>query len=114
MTLPSVPPPGDIRRPVIGKLKKGWTWDKQAAQFVGPRGKIFDPHDQLPPDTHCGLNVPILAKRRATSLSPAEKDLLRYIQILLPQGVEPEALAESIAQWPCFESAVASPRFELP
>jgi hypothetical protein len=114
MTVPSVPPPDDIRRPLIGKLKKNWLLDVKRHRFVGPQGRDFDPTDELPPESTVDLNVPMLAKRPLSKLSAAEKDLMRYVQIILPKGVEPESQSEKIAKWPCFESVTIAPRYELP
>ncbi len=112
--MPSVPMPDDVQCPLIGKLKKNWSWDATRKVFMGPRGAEFDPADKLPPDSTIAYRVPILANQPKTKLSAAERDLQSYIQITFPKGVDAESEAIRVAQWPCLASAVAAPKCELP
>lgn len=111
--LPAVPPPPGLLRPVSVKLKPGWAFDVKARQFRGPGGEAFTP-EGLPRGTRLEPTVPQLAGRPRKTLSAAERDLQRYVQVVLPTGNDPEAYVQAIRAWPCAASATAAPAVSLP
>lgn len=110
---PSVPPPPGIGRPVSIRMKQGWTFDTKGRRFRGPRGETFAPAD-LPPGARVEPTVPQLAGRSADALSAAERDLQRYLQVVLPAEHDPEAHVGAIRTWPSVESATLGPAVSLP
>jgi hypothetical protein len=114
MMMPSVPLPDNFRRTISGKLKARWKLDTHRHIFIGPKQAEFDPSASLPTGSDVVPTVPALAAQSPAELSTAEKDLARYIQIILPSGTEPQSVIAQITQWPCLESATISPQVELP
>ena len=47
-------------------------------------------------------------------LSQAEKELRRYMQVILPQGVSPQDFVEIVRAWPSVEEASVGPDVSLP
>jgi len=58
--------------------------------------------------------VPALSGKSRKSLSVAEQDLMQFIQIIFPKGIQPESQVEAVKQWSCFESVTINPVYELP
>lgn len=112
--MPSVPLPSNIRRSLTCRLKKSWSLDDKRQLFIGPKGAEFQGSERLPPNSTVTASVPNLGQQPKAKLSAAEKELARYIQIILPENVEPKKVLDEVAQWPCFESVMASPQAELP
>ena len=80
---PSVPPPKQlVGRSIDCKLKPGWRYDEERAVFVGPKGQVLAPVS-LPKGARIVYKVPSLAHSSGRSLSPAERDLSRYLQHVL-------------------------------
>ena len=81
--IPSVPPPKElVGKRIDLKLKPGWRYDVGQGVFVGPKGEIGAPAS-LPQGARIVYKVPTLAQRPARSLSAAERDLSRYLQVIL-------------------------------
>lgn len=110
---PSVPPPPGVPRPVSVKLKPGWAFDAKARCFRGPKGATFAP-EGLPARTRVQPTVPQLAGKAPAALSAAERDLQRYVQVILPPDHDPDAFAAIARGWPCAASAEAGPAVSLP
>lgn len=109
---PSVPPPPGMPRVVSVKVKPGWAFDAKARCFTGPKGATFTP--DLPAGARLAPTVPQLAGRAPGTLSAAERDLQRYVQVILPEDHDVEAFAAAAGRWPCAASAEAGPSVSLP
>ncbi len=111
---PDVPPPANVQilRPVDFKLKPGWRFDEAKQAFAGPAGESFRP--ELPKGARLVFKVPDLARSRRKGLSEAQRDLQRYMQVVLPQSFKPEEFAKKVKQWPCADSPHAAPVVSLP
>jgi hypothetical protein len=111
---PAVPPPkGLVGRSVDFKLKPGWRYDEAKGIFVNSRGAQFVP-PPLPKKTRILYKVPSLARSSSHGLSRAERDLQRYMQVLIPNSEAPEQCVKTIQTWPCVEEAHAAPEVSLP
>jgi hypothetical protein len=111
--IPEVPLPrgSKIRTPIDLKLKSAWRFDSRRGVFVSA-DQTFKP--ELPPKSRIVYKVPSLAKADPSKLSKAERDLQRYIQVILPPGRRPAAYLERIRAWPCIAEAHVAPRVSLP
>jgi hypothetical protein len=116
MTIPAIPAPtdGSIRRPVDVTLAPGWRFDAGRRDFVSDEGARVNPRDDLPEGSRIVAKVPSLAGADPASLSPAERDLQRYLQVILPAGEAPEAYLEVVRAWPFVERADLGPEVSLP
>ena len=82
--------------------------------FESGSGTSFDPHRDLPKDTRIVYKVPALAAADELRLSPSEKELRRYMQVILPQGVSPQDFVEIVRAWPSIEEVSVGPDVSLP
>ena len=112
---PAVRPPRSLdRRAVDLKLKPGWRYDAARGLFVETRsGRTFDPPD-LPRGARLVYKVPSLAAAQPAKLSTAERDLQRYMQVILPAKRSPAHYLATIRAWPSVEAADAAPEVSLP
>ncbi|MEZ5417416.1 MAG: hypothetical protein R2708_08735 [Vicinamibacterales bacterium] len=110
---PAVPPPPGTPRTITVTLKRGWAFDEKARRFHGPKAAAFTPTD-LPDGVRVQPTVPDLAGRPPAELSPEERDLQRYVQVVLPAGTLPPDLLTAIRRWPCTDSAIPGPDVSLP
>jgi len=111
---PSVPPPKQfVGKSIDCKLKPGWRFDEKRAVFVGPKGQVLAPVS-LPKSARISYKVPSLAQSPRRSLSPAERDLSRYLQVILPTARGVEKLVPVVQSWPAIEEAHATPEISLP
>lgn len=110
---PAVPPPkGLVGRSVDFKLKPGWRYDEAKRVFVDDKGVEFAA-PQLPKKSRVVYKIPSLARSTPKGLSKAERDLQRYMQIILPSRSSNELL-KNIQSWPCVEEAHPTPEISLP
>ena len=114
--IPAVPLPANshIRRPVDLKLKPGWRFDPDRRVFFSDAGERVTPRADLPKRSRIVPTVPSLASADEATLSPAERDLRRYIQVILPPGEPPDRYVDAIRAWPCVEQANVAPEESLP
>jgi hypothetical protein len=114
--IPAVPLPANspIRRPVDLKLKPGWRFDQHRRVFVSEAGERVTPGADLPKRSRVVPTVPSLASADEATLSPAERDLRRYIQVILPPGEPPDRYVDAVRAWPCVEQAEVGPEVSLP
>jgi len=111
---PAVPPPkGLVGKSVDFKLKPGWRYDEAKGIFVNSRGAQFAP-PPLPKKTRILYKVPALVGSSSDGLSKAERDLQRYMQVLLPPTEAPEEYVKTIQTWPSVEEAHVAPEVSLP
>ena len=111
---PAVPPPkGLVGRSIDYKLKPGWRYDAVKKVFVDAQGAEF----ALPPlgkKSRVVYKVPGLANVTRGRLSKAERDLQRYMQVIVSPSRSPEALLKTVQSWPCVEEAHVAPELSLP
>jgi hypothetical protein len=110
----SLPPNSPIRRPVELKLKPGWRFDAGKRVFVSEAGERVSPGADLPKRTRIVPTVPTLASADEATLSPAERDLRRHVQVILPPGEPPDRYVDAVRAWPCVEQADVGPEVSLP
>jgi hypothetical protein len=109
-----VPANNPIRRPVDLKLLPGWRFDAGRRVFVSDEGERVTPRGDLPKNSRIVPKVPSLVTADPGSLSPPERDLQRYLQVILPAGEPPEAYVEVVRAWPFVERADLAPEVSLP
>lgn len=116
MMMPAVPLPksAKIARPVELKLKSDWRYDSKRGVFVSKSGQVFAPRKALPRNTRIVYKVPSLARAARSGLSKAERDLQRYVQVILPRSASPAGYLEAISAWPSVEDAHLAPEVSLP
>jgi hypothetical protein len=114
--IPGVPLPesSSIRRPVELKLKPGWRLDPGRRVFVSEAGERVTPAKDLPKRSRIVPTVASLASADEATLSPAERDLRRYVQVILPRGEPPDRYVDAVRAWPCVEKADVGPEVSLP
>ena len=114
--IPAVPLPEDsgVQIPVDAKLKNGWRYEVKRDLFISNSGESFCPSQSLPDGSRIVYKVPSLAEADSAKLSKPERDLQKYIQIILPPKKSPEDFVDSIQEWPCLESAQVGPDISLP
>jgi hypothetical protein len=103
-----------IRTPVEVKLKPRYRYDSSRRVFESESGARFKPSGDLPKNTRIVYKVPSLAEANARSLSKWEKDLQRYMQVILPEGVSPADYVAIIRGWPSVADAWVAPEVGLP
>lgn len=82
--------------------------------FESDSGERFNPSGDLPKNARIVYKVPGLAKADPARLSKHEKDLRRYMQVILPEGASPADYVEAIRAWPSVEDAWVAPQISLP
>jgi hypothetical protein len=114
--IPAVPLPPDspIRIPVDLKLEPGWRFLPDRRVFRSDAGEEFTPRGDLPKYTRIVYKVPSLAGSDEAELSEHERELRRYMQVILPKGQSPEDYVRAIQSWPCVEEAHVAPEVSLP
>lgn len=114
MTYPAVPPPKQLTgRSVEFKLKPGWRYDEGKSVFVDPKGVEFAA-PRLPKNSRVLYKVPSLARSVHKKLSAAEKDLQRYMQVILPSPRSTKAVLRAVQTLPAVEEAHATAEISLP
>ena len=113
--MPAAPPPQNdgIKAPVEVKLKPKYRYDSRRRIFESDSGERFKPTG-LPRHTRIVYKVPALAEVDPAKLSRHEKDLRRYMQVILPEGESPADYIEPIRAWPSVEEAWLAPEISLP
>jgi hypothetical protein len=114
VTVPAVRPPRGFRRPIDLTLKAGWSFDPKTHAFTSSSGDTFSLRGQLPKGARVVHKVGSLSGSDASTLSAAERDLRRYLQVILPRGVSPAAHLPRVRAWPPVEEAHAAPDISLP
>jgi hypothetical protein len=114
--MPAVPVPRNagIRVPVEVKLKPQYRYDSSKRVFESDSGEPFDPAGDLPKDTRIVHTAPALAEADPNTLSRNERELRRYVQVILPEGEAPADYVEIIRRWPSVEDAWVAPEISLP
>jgi hypothetical protein len=96
------------------KLKPKYRYDSNRRMFESESGERFKPFGDLPKNTRLVYKVPELANADPARLSKHEKDLRRYMQVILPEGKSPADYVGTIRGWPSVEDAWVAPEISLP
>jgi len=67
--------------------------------FESDSGARFRPSGDLPKNARIVYKVPALAEADPVKLSKSEKELRRYMQVILPEGASPADYVEIIRAW---------------
>jgi hypothetical protein len=114
--VPAIPPPGNVDFPITLelKLKAEWSYDVGRRKFITDTGDEFSPWHDLPKGSKIFNKVPRKLLPENRPLTRAERDLLRYLQVILPVGRAPVELVEPLQRWRCLESVSLGPQVSLP
>lgn len=110
----TLPANSKVRIPVDLKLKPKWRFDSSRRVFESDSGQRFTPRGDLPNNSRIVYKVPSLAEADEDKLSKFERDLRRYMQVILPAGESPEEYVELIRAWPCVARVHVAPEVSLP
>ena len=114
--IPAVPVPKNcgVKTPVEVKLKTGWRFAASRRMFESDSGEKFSPRADLPKNSRIVYKVPNLGEADEAKLSKHERDLRRYIQVILPAGESPAEYVAAVRAWPCVAEAHVAPEVSLP
>lgn len=111
---PAVPTPKSLVGCSIDlRLKPGWRYEESKGAFVSVGGVEFAV-PRLPKDTRVLYTVPSLARSVSKELSKAERDLQRYMQVILPSQRSAKRVLKGVQSWPAVEEAHLAPEISLP
>jgi hypothetical protein len=96
------------------KLKPGWAYDPKRGVFVSEAGEEHSPGESLPEGSRIVPMAPALAEADPRSLSPAERDLARYFQVILPRGEDPAEHGKAVGDWESVAEVQLPPKPGLP
>jgi hypothetical protein len=96
------------------KLKPRYRYDSSRRVFESESGERFKPSVELPKNTRIVYKVPALAEADPAKLSKYERDLRRYMQVILPTGESAADYVDAIRAWPSVEDAWIAPAVSLP
>ena len=109
-----LPAGSKVRTPIDLKLKPKWRFDSKRRVFVSDSGEEFAPRGQLPRSSRIVYKVPSLVEADQARLSKPERELRRYMQVILPAGESPAAYLEVVRAWPAVAEANVAPDVSLP
>lgn len=114
--IPATRKPGGakIGVPIDVKLKPGWHLDPRHEILESAQGERFSLRGKLPKGTRTVRKVPEASLREPVSRSHAERDLERYLQVILPPGELAGDHVTTVRQWPGIETAEVGPDISLP
>jgi hypothetical protein len=114
--MPAVPAPKSaaIRVPVELKLKRNYKYDSRKRVFESGSGTSFDPISDCRKIQASSTRCRLWPRRMSRELSQPEKELRRYMQVILPQGVAPQDFVDVVRAWPSVEEASVGPDVSLP
>jgi hypothetical protein len=111
---PAIPPPKQLSgRLVEFKLKPGWRYNEAKGVFIDPRGVEFAT-PRLAKNSRVLHKVPGLARSASKKLSAAERDLQRYMQVILPSPRSAGTALQAVRSLPGVEEAHLAPEISLP
>jgi hypothetical protein len=116
VTIPAVPvrKDGSVRTPVDIKLRSNWSFDTKRRTFKSEAGEAFSPYGTVPRGTRIVYKVPSVASADRSRLNDHERELRRYMQVILPKGEAPSKYLATIRAWPPVEEARVAPDVSLP
>jgi hypothetical protein len=95
-------------------MKTGWSYDADARVFTSATGEKFEIAGELPKGTKVVHKAPRVARADPSKLSAAERDLRRYLQVILPPDHSPKDYLPRVRRWPSVECADLGPDISLP
>ncbi|MEM7248612.1 MAG: hypothetical protein AAF533_24995 [Acidobacteriota bacterium] len=104
-------PPGPPQ--LIVTLREGWR-PHEGGHLIHESGDEHRPDEHLPLGSLLRPTARHLLETAHEMLSRAERDLARSLRIVLPPGVDPEALAEVVRGWACVEKVQVGPEDVAP
>lgn len=104
----------NIAVPIEIKLKPGWTYHARRRRFESDAGKSCNPFADLPKGCRIVYKVPELLRQDPSRLSEPERDLIRYLQIILPPEASAADHVDKVRSWPCIQQADVGPIVSLP
>jgi hypothetical protein len=110
----TLPEKSKVRIPVDLKLKPGWKFDPSHRFFESDSGERFTPRGDLPKKSRIVHKVPSLVRADPSKLSKDERDLQRYLQLILPASESPADYVALVRKWPCVAEAHIAPEMSLP
>jgi hypothetical protein len=103
-----------VKPHIVVKLKPGWAFDPSRRAFVSQDGELVRPERDLPKGSRIVPMVPDLTRDPRAAVSPAEKELSRYFQVILPKGADASAALAAASRWPSIAEASLPPKVSLP
>jgi hypothetical protein len=113
LTQPAVPAPSSPKSLEL-QLGPGWRFDSRRRRFEQESGETFSPYGDLPEGARIVYKVPRLAKADPARLSGAERDLQRYVQVILPVDAPVHTYLAQVRAWPSVAEAQGGPVVSLP
>jgi hypothetical protein len=116
VTIPAVPSPkdGSVRTPIDIKLRSNWSYDTTRRTFTSDANETFSARGTVPPGTRIVYKVPSVARADESRLNEHERELRRYMQVILPRSESPVKYLRTIRAWPPVEEAHVAPDVSLP
>ncbi len=99
---------------LVIKLKRGWTYDASRGTFVNTRGTEFKPAPLLPEGVSILPVAPHLAQAKAESLTPPEREVARFYQVVFPEGEDPTRHQQAVSAWRSVAEASLPPKASPP
>lgn len=109
-----LPAGSKVRTPIDLKLKPKWHFDARRRVFMSDSGEEFAPRGQLPRNSRIVYKVPSLVETDQARLSKHERELRRYMQVILPAAESPARYLEVVRTWPAVAEAHVAPEVSLP
>lgn len=106
-------PPGTTAPHLKLKLREGWRYASSSGAFVSNEGSRWIP-DKLPQGAKIVYIVPDLGEAEISTLSEDERNLARYLHLILPTGEEPKKYLKAVGAWPSIETVELPPEISLP
>jgi hypothetical protein len=114
--IPGVPLPAGskVRTPIDVTLKAGWRFDVSRRVFLSKSGDRFTPRGRLPKGSRIVHKVPRLAAADEARLTKPERELRRYMQVILRPGESSAKYVDVVRAWPPVAEARLAPQVSLP
>lgn len=109
-----VPPPDGLRSHLVVLLESGWRYDAESSRFVSDSDEALEVGGGLPEGTEIVYMMPDLQEAERESLNEHERDLTRYLHVLLPEGADTAAALAVVAAWSCVADSWLPPDVSLP
>lgn len=99
---------------LVVKLRRGWRYDTRTGRLVSISGQHLAPREQLGRDVRVAPMVPHLLDTDPQSLSQDERNLIRYVHLILPKRSDVQRYMKIVRDWPCVEEVQPPPDISLP
>jgi len=105
--------PPKLPRYLVVRLKKGWHFEADSGRFVAAR-KSIDARSLLPKGAEVRPHIPQPAGAPGERASAAEKELARFVQVVLPRNADLRVAQRRIEELEAVQDVHVSPEVELP